>query len=29
VVDVTAGEVEYGLGNPCAVGPGERRRYVA
>jgi isopenicillin-N N-acyltransferase-like protein len=26
-VDVTAGEVEYGLGNPCAAGPGERRRY--
>jgi hypothetical protein len=29
VVDVTAGEVEYGLGNPCAEGAGERRRYVA
>ena len=27
IVDVTAGEVEYGLGNPCAAGPGERRRY--
>ncbi len=29
VVDVTAGEVEYGLGNPCAQGAGERRRYLA
>jgi hypothetical protein len=29
IVDVTAGEVEYGLGNPCAEGPGERRRYLA
>jgi hypothetical protein len=29
VVDVTAGDVEYGLGNPCAAGRGERRRYVA
>jgi hypothetical protein len=28
VVDVTAGEVEHGLGNPCAAGSGERRRYV-
>jgi hypothetical protein len=27
IVDVTAGEVEYGLGNPCAAGDGERRRY--
>jgi isopenicillin-N N-acyltransferase like protein len=27
IADVTAGEVEYGLGNPCAAGPGERRRY--
>ena len=25
VADVTAGEVEYGLGNPCASGTGERR----
>ncbi len=29
VVDVTAGEVEFGLGNPCATGRGERRRYIA
>ena len=29
IVDVTEGEVEYGLGNPCAAGPGERRRYLA
>jgi isopenicillin-N N-acyltransferase like protein len=29
VVDVTAGEVEYGLGNPCATGMGERRAYRA
>jgi hypothetical protein len=28
IADVTAGEVEYGLGNPCAPGPGERRRYL-
>ncbi len=27
LVDVTAGEVEYGLGNPCAAGRGERRRF--
>lgn len=27
IVDVTTGEVEYGLGNPCATGEGERRRY--
>ena len=27
IVDVTAGEVEYGLGNPCATGDGEQRRY--
>jgi hypothetical protein len=29
IADVTAGEVEYGLGNPCALGPGELRRYLA
>ena len=29
IADVTAGEVEYGLGNPCAAGVGERRRYRA
>jgi isopenicillin-N N-acyltransferase like protein len=27
IADVTAGEVEYGLGNPCAAGAGERRAY--
>jgi isopenicillin-N N-acyltransferase-like protein len=27
IADVTAGEVEFGLGNPCATGAGERRRY--
>jgi hypothetical protein len=29
IADVSAGEVEYGLGNPCAAGMGERRRYRA
>jgi isopenicillin-N N-acyltransferase-like protein len=27
IVDVTVGDVEYGLGNPCATGEGERRLY--